>query len=302
MATLEISLNCLCLFVPDPDPQKHVVHVLLPASSAGHHPHVARVLHPKNEEKFKDVGLPLEGWVLKLGDVNGASADTDLRPKEPPKNGDQIFDITDLAGKLKTSVITDPAAVVSRVELRAGGVKELKADAVWEINGVPVAMAHRVTWEIPDFTADKLDWAPQGGNGGNPPFTHADLMADDGGVFTVNVFHVTEDALPPNDNGTLNPTAVRHHFLEFYRLYGIGDPGETKLPKNPRKIKSSRGRVGRVAAAAREGADPEAIEALANFAEQIEAAFHERGGVAGVLEAFRAIENYNCPTIKGRFG
>lgn len=296
MATLEISFNCLCLFVPEPGTK--TVHVLMPVTQR-HHQHVVRAIHGK----FGNGGRSMEHWVLQLGEANG-SPDLSLQPRCPPSHYDEIVNLTPLADRrLDRRVIDDTTKVVARVELHIGQVKELRADASWEISGRRIAMADRVVWETGNVSDEHLTWRHLGGTGGgNPPFTLRELDGGSGAI-KIDVFHVLPRALPPNDSGALSQAEIRAHFQEFYRLYGITNPTEGQLPRNPRKITGFADLVTDAARVARESGDPGAIDLLADLARVVAQAADENRSVevAELMEAFFIIDRYNCPTARGSF-
>src|ERR1041384_7267906 len=169
MATLELQVNCLCLFVTDS--ANKVVHILMPGTKGhggndghdGHaenHAHCGRMMQRGFAgETAKSVGLGMEGWALALGPAN-ASADTTLAPRDAASKG-QLPNLTELAGgdkKVDAALVgLEPGdRVAARITLRSGWVTRLDSEATWEIAGQSFALAHQVTWWMPDV--DGLEW------------------------------------------------------------------------------------------------------------------------------------------------
>jgi hypothetical protein len=233
MAALEISFNCLCVFVPEPD--KNTVHVLMPATQGhgGQHGstlHVVRLLH---RNLALQGGVALEKWALVLGPDVG-TADTTLEPQEPPAHDAEMVNLSTISHKqLDRTLITDPdPRIAARVTLRAGKLLRIKSLAKWHLNGKKVFMAHEATWRIDDLPGGPLEWIPLDQPGTPPPTPPlqflSQLSADGDGVYRISLFHVSEEALPPN-TGTLNIDKVKAHFRLFYALFPH-EPSDSELP------------------------------------------------------------------------
>src|SRR3954470_15370274 len=100
MVTLEIDLNCMCLFVPAPKPgtDKGSVQVLMPCT---HHAGQARhAVQIRYEQNGMEQARRMEGWVL----VFGKAKDADARTELAPENGKTIVEVLDL-----TAVTVDEA-------------------------------------------------------------------------------------------------------------------------------------------------------------------------------------------------
>jgi hypothetical protein len=244
MATLELQVNCLCLFVPDPE--NNVVHILMPGTKghAGHdghnghaesHEHVVRMLHhsfEKEEEKL--LGRPMEGWALILGPEQ-ASADLTLLPPQGASQGGALPNLSELTGKKVPRALVGPEPgdrVAARITLRSGRVTRMASEATWEIGGHPFPLAHQVTWQMSDVD-HALEW--QGLNGRpntepKPLETLQDLEPEDDLGYKLRIFHVTREGLPPK-GGILKPEVMRAHYRAFYPLLGENDPGDDLLPR-----------------------------------------------------------------------
>lgn len=296
MPALEMSIHCLCLIVPDR--AAGTVHVLMPKTHR-HHQHVVRVVDP---ELGQPKGRSMEGLILRLGPggTGPGSANTDLIPTVTPVNRAEIVNLDPLAGTLDRQVLNDPQKIVCRIELRAGKLHEIFSEAAWEIgdDDREIAMATRATWRIDEITDMHLEWKPFG-NGGSEPFDSFSDVVDADGVIRFAIYHVTEDALPPSRFGTLMPEAVKEHFRAFYKLYGIDNPPEKRLPRKPRPFQPMQEFIRELATAARKKRNPHAIEQLARFAELAGRAAEDEANTVRDLLFF--IRNYNCPTGKGTF-
>ncbi len=288
MATLELSINCLCLFVPD-EPA-NTVQVLMPYTN-GHHRHVARVLYKGSPEK----GVPIEKWALELG-AGEASAETSLRPEQAVANDEEIVNLNDLAGHpLDPALIEDMGdeRVVSRLVLRAGKVASLHSEARWKIGEKQHAMANRVVWRIENFSDEQARWTPlHDDSGQQPAVPPLSTLAGDDGVIRVDVFHVTEDSLPPTNSGTLRTSEVQDHFKAFYELYGVANPTPDRLPSDPKRIGGIKAFAAAVGKDARSVADHHVIHKLAT-------AFELAANEADIPE-FLESQTYNCPTGQGK--
>jgi hypothetical protein len=274
MSSLEIEFHCLCVFVPDPD--HGVVHVLMPSTvrdcEGGHeghgaHPappagagsgpggagggqphvhelHVVRIVHENLPEP-----VPMENWALRLG-REGGRIDTSLTPVEPPPDDAQIVDLNAHTGRsLDPALLVekeDPR-IIARVTLREGELVRMHADTEWLLKGVPVRMANRSTWCIPDDAGGLLDWKLLGGTSTArvPLPTFDDLPIEDGvleegGVRRVHIFDTTPEGLSVKPPATfLNYAQIREHFRIFLELYGIrpeDDPRGDLLPEHENKM------------------------------------------------------------------
>jgi hypothetical protein len=236
MATLEIDLNCMCLFVRDPHMGEHTgsVHVLMPKTTSEDHQgqHVVRLFHRSFYRNPK--GRPMEGWALELG--AGGSADTRLAPPSDLSEGGTIVDMTTIAGaKVDRRLLDDKTKVLSRVTFHGGKVLRVGAEKTkWTLKGTDYVMAHQVVWRI-DNVADTLNWKhiDSDTKADRPLVSLATLPPDDivGEVklYRLSIHHVTADALPPHVS-SLSNSAIQSHFREFFKLL---DPTPTKdhLPK-----------------------------------------------------------------------
>ena len=236
MATLEIDLNCLCMFVRDENAAS--VHVLMPATDHHHKggeepfpPHVVRMLHPSFAE---ETGRPMEGWALVLGETPG-SADTALgHASGGAGSTPEVANLTGITGgkSVARRLVDDVqnSEVKARVTLHAGKATQLNAQAVWKLKGQNIFMAHRVVWRIEDMP-EELTWVSLGANQPAPLQSLKELKPEVDGSYRLGIYHVTPDDLPPTGVGTLKPDQVRQHFRVFYNLLGIPNPSEDLLPQ-----------------------------------------------------------------------
>lgn len=294
MPSLEISINCLCVFVPNP--RAGVMHVLMPPTQ-GHHEHVVRVLHHGSPEK----GKPMEGWALKLGGVP-QPAETTLQPRHPATKGETIVDLSGIAGPVDPTLLEDdafPRRVAARVDLRAGYVDRLNAEAQWRLRSGRIVMAHQVVWKIDDISDAQVEWTRMPGGVTDQPFASLAELGS-GNNLKLDIYHVTEDALPPKASGTLDPAEVQAHFRAFYAMFGHS-PRPNDLPSDPRRVEPVETIIAELARAAREERDEAAIERLAALAEEL-AQGRRRGlrrRTPSLPEALRRVDRYNCPTARG---
>ncbi len=258
MATLQIEFNCLCLFVRDET--NHVVHVLMPSTlehvgdavDSGrshdeyghmHEPHYVRLYHSKTGNE----GIPLEGWSLVLGGERG-SADTGSLDRTQPG---EVIDLTAVTGnrdgqygrKVKQGLVTGAnPAVAARVTLRAGRAVHAPKEVAWNIKCRDFDMAYQVVWQIDDFDGT-LAWEPA--NARKVPLdslagldSDEPLYGEEKRGYRLQVFHTTEDGLPPHhENGQLEPDLVKEHFRIYYEtLLDIPHPNECELPQPPVEI------------------------------------------------------------------
>ncbi|MBA3969781.1 MAG: hypothetical protein H0X52_06740 [Gemmatimonadetes bacterium] len=238
MATLEVDINCLCLFVRDE--AARTVHVLMPNTSNHHHheadheeafpQHVVRMLHDSfSEEK----GRPMEGWALVLGTEPG-SADTMLAPSGSGGSTAEVADLTTITGgeSVERRLVENSMnpEVASRITLHAGKVTKLDAEALWKLKGRSVFMAHQVVWRA-ENVPEELTWISLGATQSSPLRSLKELPPEANGSYRLSVYHVTPDDLPPTGVGTLEPEQVKQHFRIFYNLLGIPNPGEDLLPQ-----------------------------------------------------------------------
>jgi hypothetical protein len=266
MATLEIDLNCMCLFVPDPHAGTNTgtVHVLMPQTCCnGEDRHVLRMRYRDREANV--VMRPMEGWALVLGTQPG-EARTTLDPKSAARsNGEEreegevakIVDLTALTahaesgrGRAVSRSLLEGAhaAVVSRISFHAGEVISVAAqNDGWILGEESVIMAHKVTWRIEDASMDFLEgqvWINL--NSTEPPPLDSLRMVkphrvNGKEVFRLSVHHVTEKVLRTKNGASrrrvpgfgLNPEEIQRHFRMFYKLLDIRDPDEELLPKLP---------------------------------------------------------------------
>jgi|GEM_PF-2506063 len=292
MPSLEISINCLCVFVPNP--RAGVMHVLMPPTH-GHHEHVVRVLHTGSPPE----GKPMEGWALKVGG-GGGPAQTTLQPRQPAAKGETIVDLSAIAGPIDPTLTHDDAfpRVAARIDLRAGFLDRLHAEARWRVRKGRIAMAHQVVWKIEDVSDAQVAWKRMPGGTTDQPFASLAELGS-GTHLKLDIYHVTRGALPPSSAGTLDPDAVREHFMAFYDLFGHR-PSSTDLPSDPQRIDSIDTVIGELARAAREEGDAVAVDRLAALAEELAAGRSPRGRTPSLRKTFRRIDKYNCPTGTGK--
>lgn len=237
MATLEIDINCLCLFVRDE--AARTMHVLMPSTSSHHHhgadhqdafpQHVVRMLHGSFSEKK---GRPMEGWALVFGERPG-SADTTLAPSGDGGSSAEVADLTTLTGgkSIERRLVEDSVdEVASRITFHAGKATALHAQAMWELGDRSIFMAHQVVWHI-ENVPEELTWISLGAEQPSPLPSLKELRPEADGSYRLSVYHVAPDDLPPTGIGTLEPEQVKQHFRIFYDLLGIPNPGDDLLPQ-----------------------------------------------------------------------
>ena len=234
MADLEVTFQCLCLFVPG----NSVMHVLMPAT-AHHNQHHHEPPH-EHQVRLRNANLcdpRMEGWVLALGDRRDP-ADTTFNPTIPSATRAEIAYISDDFCKVPPASINNLSKVAARVELRSGRFKRFSAEARFHFRGRVVRMANRVTWEIkgiPDY-AIAWDWLGSGTNG-DPPFRTLADLGEVSGRRKLDIFHVNQWPLRAGGR-TLNADDLRQHFRSFYEVCEYPDPDEDHLPTGPVRIKS----------------------------------------------------------------
>jgi hypothetical protein len=251
MSALEIEFHCLCLFVPEPE--KNLVHVLMPSTGAAHEEHDHGHHHPAQGQggggagqhghvhdrhhafiKYAGLGQPvvMEGWALRLG-REGGEIDTGLEP-DGAVNGAQLIDLNaHTGGTLDPGLLLEQAdeRVTARVTLREGRLLSTFSDAQWLMKGKPVPMASRSVWRIDDFPDGQLEWKPLTASG-EPPLATLDGVDSTDGVRRIHVFHTTREGMA-SGRTRLTPDEVREHFRVYLELYGIrpqDDPHGVLLP------------------------------------------------------------------------
>lgn len=241
MADLEITFQCMCLFVPEPlgsDPARGTVHVLMPKTScchgagAGVPEHVVKLIHPRFAETR---GVPLAGWMLELGDESG-SAEVSLEPGSSPGNGTNpeivnLTEFTDL-NVPRELLFHGVGDVIARVVLRGGYLKEIAAEAAWSMGDRTVEMASRITWRIDGVRDEHVKWTGPGTQAGGPvDILELPPVSGGDGVIRFGIHHQPEEVLDTPDDPRLDPTMVRDHFRVFYDLLGVESPDEFPLPE-----------------------------------------------------------------------
>jgi hypothetical protein len=236
MPRLELVFNCLHMFVADPE--KNVVHVLMPSSDAhgSHHRHEARIFHAGLEGREKGHGLSMNGWALvlgKKGDSDTGTADTTLQPPFPPPLGDVLVNLSEITGgRVSRELVQDGyrPQVASRVSLYGGRVTAVVAEANYRIKDRVYALGHQVTWQMLDVP-QKLEWVDlKQTRGGDPPIhSLMDLPADPRLGYRLEIHHVSHASLPRGQGGKLSPTEMASHYSMFFPLVGI-EPADDLLP------------------------------------------------------------------------
>lgn len=236
MATLQLVIHCLCLYVRDE--QERILHVLMPATKGRHAQHFAYLEHPSFQKPRS-----LEGWALVLG--TGSAAGTAALETLAPRGKREILNLTAATAgiehptgkRVKRALVKGQnPAVTSRITLRAGEVTHTLGETLWRFKGRMVEMVTRVYWEmeIADVTA-RLEWHSIGASG-NPPLDSLSSLGKEHGLhnvpnrldgrmgYTVNVVHSTATDLKPED--------VTHHFRAFYEQLLDHNPTDDQLPQN----------------------------------------------------------------------
>lgn len=258
MATLEVNLNCMCLFVPDPQPGSTTgaVHVLMPCTHryARADLHVVRMDYV--DAQGQRVVAELEGWALELGDRAAPRASVQLALPDGGR-ADQIPNLTHL-----TRDTADPIGrrvprsmiegrhheVISRISFYDGAISAIESQwPQWLLNDTQVALAHLVTWRL-QVSDPQIVWKRLDGSSQPAPLPSLGAIRPDdvGGVpvHRVNVHHIAKKALEDgngNDNtfpfpNALDEADIRSHFRMFYLLLGE-EPADAQLPQIPPEIR-----------------------------------------------------------------
>jgi hypothetical protein len=228
--TLRITFSGLCLFVPEPTPDRATgqMHVLMPGMFGPHHHGADRHVPVLSYDTghlvpgASAMGVPalakLTGYLLTL--AAGDQADLKLCG--------QIVDLREITGR---GVDPDHLGadtrrkLVSRVTLGAGRITRVAPGVCWEWRpGEFRPIAHRVEWEIENVEGDSLALVAEPIGGGRAPKPLGTLYPVDGRV-NLECFHETPDDLPPD------PAPVDHlptpmpgdhpeHFSAYYGLFG----------------------------------------------------------------------------------
>jgi hypothetical protein len=252
MPTLEIDLNCMCLFVPDPnqpDAGTGTVHVLMPCT---HHagagdPHVVQMDYMDTRGAHRTVRL--EGWGLELGNKDMPNARLSLAlPGESPST--RIVDITEQTRgadhpdgrRVPRSMLTGrDHSVIARISFHGGMLMDIDSQwPDWMLGGSRIRMAHRLTWRM-QVDDRALAWTPLNGPGEPPLPSLAEVKSvGDAQIQRLHVHHVAEKAFDPETgmplSRELNEDDIRDHFRMFYMLLGE-EPTEAQLPTLPPDVK-----------------------------------------------------------------
>jgi hypothetical protein len=254
MPILEVDLNCMCLFVPDPQPgtDQGTVHVLMPCT----HHHTNEDLHVAQLGYADAAGNParvrLEGWALGLGNARQPTAA--CRLEEPDRSrGEMIVNLTDLTqrnaghgGRRVPRAMLDAQHpdVVARVSFYGGNITQIEPQwPNWLLDGKRVDMAHQVTWRI-ELDSPQLAWTALCGSGRPCPLASlADVQAESEGGETVYRLHIHHVAATARDESgaprldALTESEIRNHFRMFYMLLGQ-EPRDDQLPVLPPEVRA----------------------------------------------------------------
>lgn len=243
MPLLELELNCLCLYVRDTgeNGDEQIVHVLMPrceghGEHAGHDKHVVRMFHPDINEVIdgkseRDTGRSIEGWALVLG--KGAStADLTLRP--PPEEASEaaIPALDELFGAAVDRALVADAAhdeVAARITLRAGRITRLFSERRFRLKDRIISLAHKVVWEM-NGVPTTLDWRRLHATEEDVPLASLDSLTAKDGRYKLEIYAVTENALPPGTAPTLSAADIKRHYAMLLCLLGIEEPSDDMLP------------------------------------------------------------------------
>lgn len=246
MLTLDIDLNCMCLFVPQPgsDGTTGSMHVLMPCThqQEGANKHVARMLFRDRAGRFPH--LDLANWSLTVGSAPG-TASTTLVPSVPSPEGAVVADLTAPTGRrIDPKLVTQPnRSVISKITFNTGKVTSIRGQLPrWTFLGQPASLAHRVVWRV-EVEPEELVWE-YFGKGPKPPEPLTSLRSvlpyrrRSRDVYCLHVHHVSEKAfrirggLSPRTS-VLTAAEVISHFAMFYDLLGIANPAPALLPSIP---------------------------------------------------------------------
>ncbi len=243
MADLEISFQCMCLFVPEPlapDSEEGTMHVLMPRTNccngagAGVPEHVVKLIHGDIADPK---GVPLAGWKLELGGEQ-RKAKVALDPRFDPETEmmAEIVDLTRLTNlRVPHRLLTNGAGSVNaRVAFHRGHLEAIAAEQVWEIGGEDVFMAYRITWRIDDVSEDQVKWTGPNGETAAPVDILKLTPGGDGKDDTVirfGIHHQPDDVLDTPREPRLEPMQVTDHFRAFYGMFDVGSPDDVPLPQ-----------------------------------------------------------------------
>lgn len=236
MATLDLEINCMCLFATDE--QAGTVHVLMPATHDHGHDdqHVVRLFHRSFPDQQE--GVSMEGWSLELGAKPGeGEAGTAVKPPAVDASGvakGEIVDLSTVTDRTVSRTLAGadvyPDDLAARITLFHGSVAGREDEGTtWLLNETERVMAHKVVWRIENIP-ERLSWVDLGAGGSEPLASLADLEPEADGSYRLEVHHVTRKSLPPIELGQLDEKAVRHHFGAFYKLLEF-QPADLHLPK-----------------------------------------------------------------------
>ena len=241
MANLEISFQCMCLFVPEPRTKRSkfgAMHVLMPRTAGCHGAccgvpeHVVRLIH----DGLPLRGVDLAGWRLELGGEQD-EATMALESQVDPQTGrkPEIVDLTRLTKlRVPPKLLTDGAGTVNtHVVFRRGHLAKVEAEQIWEIAGKDVFMAHRITWRIDGVSPEQVRWTgPKGENVG--PVDILKLAPSGGGEenppIRFGIHHQPDEVLDTPHKPRLRPGEVTDHFRAFYTLFGVPRGDQFPVP------------------------------------------------------------------------
>lgn len=231
---LRITFTGLCLYVPDLNPAKRRLHVLLPKEngSGGEIPkHESVLMWHRNYAAAADARqpgawrtVPLSGkWVL---DGPDTGLDLGLTRK--------LIHLKDACGEGGVDPDKAEPELTAWIVLDAGHMLPGAWGACWQVpkDAEPQELTHQIDWYIWNFGTDKLDGQKLESLTGTPATTLPTLLPKNG-LIHMHLFHVPPGERPPDPSNPGTPTAkhpyTAKHFGAYYRLLAK-QPAREPLP------------------------------------------------------------------------
>lgn len=211
--TLNIEIVGLCLLAVE----EHQVHLLLPSTSSPcfHHdlPHNAALGYSTADDPgpadFTEISI--RNAALDLSGVGGSEFQ---KPELP-----EIADISRITQRrIDPALLSDdsPGCVRSRIRIASGRAIPVPAEGEWLIpgHGSPVALAHRLRWEIEGVRREDLRLTLTGLHGNAGPAILPDLSS------TSPTVHLRVRHAPYNEaHRDPMPAEMAGHFGSYYGLF-----------------------------------------------------------------------------------
>lgn len=237
---LKITFGGLCLFVPEPPLQ---MHVLMPATGKDHHGHgVERhftlLIYDKAHAEQRAKSLTR---VPEFFNLRGCALTLSVAPSSRPQMAlpDEVVDLKSaderevdrrlLAGKPNGSL-------ASRITLHSGEYTDKGEGAIWRLFKKDRELSPWLEWTISDLNTDSLRWNMDGSGQAPPPLYPLE------GKRSIQLFAYNIPALeipaevPPGEPGPSVPDGA--HFDAYYDLLTPQPPREPPEYKRPPKGKA----------------------------------------------------------------